>query len=98
MTVLALLDLRLKPEVLDAAPAVMSQLLEATRGFDGCLGVEVTIDVDDPTHVVFVEKWDTIEHDDAYRAFRATPAGASGLGELLAGPPVLTRLAVADDI
>ena len=98
MTVVALLDLQLKPEVLDRAPAVITELLQATRGFDGSLGVEVTVDVDDPAHYVFVEKWESVEQDDAYRAFRATPEGASGLGELLAGPPTLTRLIVAEGV
>ena len=31
-----------------------------------------------------------LEHDDAYRGWRAGP-GASGLGDYLAGPPTLTR-------
>jgi hypothetical protein len=32
-----------------------------------------------------------MRHDDAYRAWRATPEGASNLGDVLAGPPTLWR-------
>lgn len=48
-------------------------------------------DLADPTHVTIVEHWASIERDDAYRAWRASPAGASDLGDLLAAPPTLWR-------
>jgi hypothetical protein len=37
-----------------------------------------------------VERWESIAHDDAYRAWRAGP-GASGLGNYLSEPARLTR-------
>jgi quinol monooxygenase YgiN len=51
----------------------------------------VLVDSTDPAHFLVVEQWASMEHDSAYRAWRATDDGASGLGELLAAPPVLTR-------
>ena len=50
------------------------------------------------THVVVVEHWESLEADDAYRAWRATPEGASDLRTLLAEPPTLTRLHVLPDV
>ena len=91
MTITALLELDLKPEALADAPRVLAETLEATRAFAGNEGLEVLYDVADPTHVVVVETWASLEHDDAYRAWRATPEGASQLGSLLAAPPRLTR-------
>jgi quinol monooxygenase YgiN len=91
MAVTALLDLHLAADALEKAPAVILEVLAATRGFDGNLGVEVLEDVADPAHVTIVEHWASIEDDDAYRAWRATPEGASKLGEVLAGPPTLWR-------
>jgi quinol monooxygenase YgiN len=98
MTVISLLDFTVKAEELDAAPALITETLKATRAFEGSLGVDVSIDVNDPAHVVLVERWESIEHDDAYRAFRATPEGASKLGTIVAGPPTLTRFTVADGV
>lgn len=83
MAVTSLLELTLKPECLEEAPAVIAQVLEATRAFDGSLGVDVVQDVDDPTHVVLVERWESMAHDDAYRAFRATPEGQHALGTII---------------
>jgi quinol monooxygenase YgiN len=98
MTVTAFLDINIKPESLAGAPAAISQVLVATRAFPGNLGVDVVIDVADPAHFVLVEHWNSIDDDDAYRAFRATPEGASGLGELLSGPPKLTKFTDAPEI
>ncbi len=96
MTVIAILDVRVSEDALDSAPALITSILEATRAFPGSLGVEVAVDADDPAHFLFVERWDSIESDDAYRAFRATPEGASGLGDILAAAPVLTRAVLTD--
>ena len=98
MTITSLLELRLKPEALDTAPAVITETLEATRAFQGCLGVDVLRDTADAAHVVVVERWASLEDDDAYRAWRQTPEGSSRLAEVLAAPPVLTRLSVDTDL
>ena len=97
MPITAHLDLTLKAESLPTAPAVLRDILADTRAFDGCLGVDVLVDGKDPAHVLVVEKWASLEHDAAYRAWRAGE-GASGLGELLAAPPVLTHFETAFEI
>jgi len=98
MSITTLLELTLRPEALADAPAVMRETLTATRAFAGCLKVDVLIDAADQTHVVVFEEWESLEHDAAYRAWRATPQGASGLGGILAAPPRLTRFALAADV
>jgi quinol monooxygenase YgiN len=90
MPITAHLDLFIKAESLPTAPAVLRDILADTRAFDGCLGVEVLVDRADPAHFLVVEQWASLEHDSAYRAWRAGD-GASGLGELLAAPPVLSH-------
>ncbi|WP_375387085.1 putative quinol monooxygenase [uncultured Amnibacterium sp.] len=94
MPVTSLLELHLREDRLDEAPALIDAILQQTRAFDGNRGLEVVEDVADRTHVTVVEHWESLQHDDAYRAWRATPEGASNLGDLLAGPPVLTRYEV----
>lgn len=97
MPITAHLDLNLKAESLPTAPAVLRDILSGTRAFDGCLGVHVLVDSNDPAHILVVEQWASLEHDSAYRAWRAGD-GASGLGELLAAPPVLTRFETSFEI
>lgn len=92
MTILSLLEFSIRPDCLEDADAVMAEVLTATRAFDGCERLEVRRDLADPAHIVVLEYWTSVEHDDAYRAWRATPEGMSPLREIFAGPPTLTRL------
>jgi len=59
MPITALLELTIKPESLADAPAVIHQTLQATRAFEGCLGVDVLMDADNPAHIVLLERWDS---------------------------------------
>ncbi|MHA3702840.1 putative quinol monooxygenase [Jatrophihabitans sp. YIM 134969] len=92
MAVTALLDLRFDPDRIEESHRVLDETLVATRAFDGNVGIEVMADVHDPAHVVVVEHWQSADHDAAYRAWRATPEGASGLGSVVVAAPVLTVL------
>lgn len=96
MTVIATLELRLRPDRLDDAPAVLEDVLAETRAFPGNHGVEVLTDVEDPTHVTALERWESLEHDDAYRTWRAGDGQRPALAALLAAAPVLTRWSTSD--
>ena|ERR1700761_6768012 len=98
MAVTALLELKLKPDAVGKADSVMHETLTATRGRPGCLGVTVLVDQNDPTHVMVHELWESMEADQAYRAWRRTPEGASTLGEVLAGAPTLTWYTEAEGV
>jgi len=97
VTTIAILELTLTAEGVADAPVILSETLEATRAFEGNLGCEVLFDAADETHVSIVERWESIENDNAYRAFRATPEGASRLGTIVADRK-LTLYTVRDDI
>ena len=98
MAITAILELQLKADSLETAHQVIRDTLTATRAFPGCQGVTVLVDSGDPAHVVVFETWDSIEHDRAYRAWRATPDGASELGSILAAPPKVTQLTVVEGV
>jgi heme oxygenase (mycobilin-producing) len=99
MAITAFLELKLTPEALDqGVHAELAAILKDTRAFDGCLGVDVLIDSEDPTHLVAVERWASEEADAAYRAWRATPEGQTNLAGFVAAPPTLTHFRQADDI
>ena len=96
MPITVILELRLKPEAVQAAREVMSRALKDTRAFDGNLGTDVLVDEDDDAHWVIYELWDTVEHDEAYRAFRAGEGKLTELPPLLAAAPVKTRYVTSD--
>ena len=84
MTVLAILDVRLRPETASEALDVLDDVLVATRAFAGCLGVEVVVQADDPEHVLVLERWESLEADAEYRAWRASE-GRSALAPYVLG-------------
>ena len=98
MAIISILDIQLKQESLDRAPAVLQATLTDTRAFPGCLSVTLLSDIADPAHFVLYESWESVDADRAYRAWRATPEGASELGALFAAAPKLTLLTVAEDL
>lgn len=91
MTVTVLLELKFKPESVAAAREVMGAALKDTRKFDGNLVTDVIVDEDDEAHWVVYERWESVEHDEAYRRFRAGEGKIVDLPPLLAAPPVKTR-------
>ena len=97
MAITVFFDFRLLPEAVSEAPAMLREILADTRAFEGCEGVDVLIDRDDPTHLVLVERWESVEADAAYRQWRATD-GATQLGTLFAGAPSSTSFDTATDI
>ncbi len=98
MAITAILDLQLKTDSLETAHEVIHTTLTATRAFPGCLDVTVLVDSDDPAHVVLYETWESIEHDRAYRAWRASPEGTSELRSIVAAAPKLSLFTVAEGV
>jgi quinol monooxygenase YgiN len=97
MSVTAILEVTVKPDKLDEAPAIMAEVLKVTRAYDGNLSVVVTQDHAEPTHFLIVETWESLEHDAAYRAFRAGEE-SSPLAPLVAEAPKLTVALTREDI
>jgi quinol monooxygenase YgiN len=96
MAVTVLLELRFKPDEVAAGRELMGRTLETTRAFEGNLRTDVLVDEDDEAHWIIYELWDTVEHDEAYRAFRAGEGKVTQLPPLLAAPPVKTRYNTSD--
>jgi quinol monooxygenase YgiN len=96
MPVTVILELNLKPEAVPAGRDVMGRALQDTRAFAGNLRTDVLVDDDDEAHWLIYELWDTVEHDEAYRAFRAGEGRLTDLPPLLAAPPVKKRYVTTD--
>jgi quinol monooxygenase YgiN len=96
MAVTVILELKFKPESVAAGRDVMGRALQDTRAFDGNLRTDVLVDEDDDAHWLIYEIWDTVEHDEAYRSFRAGDGRITDLPPLLAEPPVKKRYISSD--
>ena len=85
MAVTVILELRFKPDAVDAGRELMGRALQDTRAFEGNVRTDVLIDEDDEAHWLIYELWESVEHDEAYRKFRA------GEGKLTQLPPAAGR-------
>ena len=86
-----MLDIHLSPDAPADAEARVTSVLAQTRARPGFVSADVVRDLTDPRHLVVIEMWESLEADDAYRAWRATPEGANELGELTGGRVSLVR-------
>jgi quinol monooxygenase YgiN len=96
MAVTVILELKVKPDAVGEARAVLGRALQDTRAFDGNIRTDVLVNEDDEAHWIIYELWDSVEHDEAYRTFRAGEGKIAALPPLLAAPPVKTRYVGAD--
>jgi quinol monooxygenase YgiN len=96
MPVTVTLELKLKPDAVPAARDLMRRTLQDTRAFDGNVRTDVLVDEDDDSHWIIYELWESVEHDEAYRRFRAGEGRVIELPPLLAAPPVKTRYVTSD--
>ena len=96
MAVTVTLELRFKPDEVAAGRELMGRALQDTRAFDGNLQTDVLVDEDVEAHWLIYELWDTVEHDEAYRRFRAGEGKLTQLPPLLAAPSVKTRYTTTD--
>ncbi len=98
MPITAIADLRFSSASLDEGLAALAAILPDTRGFEGCLTVDVVQDQTDPTHVLLIETWTTVEAHRAYMAWRGSSGTSTGFRAALAGPPTMTYFDQRTDI
>ena len=89
MNVIAILEGSFRPEVLAEAHATLVSAVRETVAFPGCLGVEIIVDRDDPTRWIAYQRWESVEADAAYRAWRAGDGERADLAAFFAEPPIL---------
>jgi quinol monooxygenase YgiN len=91
MSITAIFEIRLNPSTLSEAADVIANAVRDTRAFPGCRSVEVLQATDDAQRIIVLERWESAEHDAAYRQWRAGEGAIAKLPGLLAAPPQLVR-------
>ena len=70
MSVSVLLEGVLKEGLVDEFVEICKGAYPVTRAYDGCKGINLTLNVDDERNFVMTETWDSKEHYEKYLAFR----------------------------
>ena len=87
MSVLILLELNAKPAHASDLTNFLRDELHHTRGFDGCNGVTIHKNQDDPNNMVFVSSWDSKAQYEKYLGWRTERGDMEKLTGWVAGPP-----------
>ncbi len=85
MSVSVILEATVKE--MDAFEAFLLKVLPATRSYEGCEGLTVHRNLDEPANVVLIEHWESRPHYDKYLAWRDETGVLGQLAALLEGPP-----------
>jgi len=92
MSVTVVLDLNAKPGSMDDMKKLFVEILPDTRKYDGCEGLEVRINSDDPDNMVLIERWQSRPHYEKYFAWRQETGLIDRLGPMLGAPPNIRYL------
>ena len=87
MTIKVTLELQSKPETINDVIAALQDILPDTRAYDGCSGVEVSVNQDDGLNILLIEQWASREHYERYLAWREETGALAALGEIVAQAP-----------
>ena len=89
MSVMVLLEFRSKPDCLERLKEKLAEWLPDTRSYEGCSGTGAYSLTDDPHLLVMVERWESREHYERYRNWRADTGVRAQLVAMLEGPPIV---------
>ena len=87
MSVNVILEVQAKPESIDELKSTLENILPDTRGYDGCISVQVTSNQDDPLNLVLLEVWENREKNEKYLGWRTETGALEALGAMLSQPP-----------
>ena len=89
MPVSVLLEGVLKEGLVDEFVEICKGAYPVTRAYDGCQGINLTLDVDDPKNYVMTEIWDSKEHYEQYLAFRTEDGTVDAITAMSEEGPVI---------
>jgi quinol monooxygenase YgiN len=88
MAIYVTLEIQFKPGLAAQILEGFKKDLQDTRKYNGCQGIELLQDSDNPDHILLYEHWDSKEHQLKYWQWRLDSGTMNKMGDLLAAPPV----------
>ena len=89
MSVSVLLEGVLKEGLVNEFVEIGKGAYPVTRAYDGCQGINLTLNVDDPKNYVMTEVWDSKEHYEQYLAFRTEDGTVDNITGMSEEGPVI---------
>lgn len=87
MACTVVLEIQLKPDMIDTAKGAFKEILPDTRAYDGCNSVNVVENQDAPGNLVLIENWESRAKYEKYLAWRAETGVLDQLGAMTSAAP-----------
>ncbi len=91
VTTIVILDIPATPQTRDKVLATLEEALVDTRAFDGCEGLELLVNQEDPANFVVWERWTSRDQYERYLAFRQASGFSASFRALFPDPPVIRK-------
>jgi quinol monooxygenase YgiN len=85
MSCQVVVEFRVKEGCVETLRTWLRDILPVTRGYEGCLTLNVAQDQDDPNHIVVVEQWASRKHHERFIEWRAERGDLDPMIEMLEG-------------
>jgi|TARA_B110000914_G_scaffold217182_1_gene223003 quinol monooxygenase YgiN len=96
MPVSVLLEGVLKEGLVNDFIEICKSAYPVTRAYDGCQGLNLTLNVDDQKNYVMTETWDSKEHYEKYLAFRTEDGTVDTITAMSGEGPVIRIFDITD--
>jgi len=87
MTCQVILEFKVKKDSIEKLRSWMRERLPDTRGYDGCISLDVTQNQDEPTSFAIIEQWDSRQHHKTYLQWRTESGSIADLVSMMDGEP-----------
>jgi quinol monooxygenase YgiN len=82
-----LLEFRAKEDCIEKMRDWFRKILPDTRGFSGCVSIQLVQNQEDPQNMVILEQWDSRQHYEKYLGWRTENGDLEVLVAMMDGEP-----------
>ena len=87
MTTPVIVEVKVKPDLVDEMKLLLKKILPDTKAFDGFISIDVCHNLDSIGEFVFYEQWESRKHYEKYFAWRTETGVIDQMAAMSVEPP-----------
>ena len=87
MTCQVIFDFKLKKDVVETFRTYMKEILPDSRGYAGCVSIDLIQNQEDPTSFAVIEQWNSRQDYESYLQWRTETGVMEGLAGMMDAEP-----------
>ena len=90
MSILVIREVQIQSDKIEEMKSYLMQTVPEARSYDGCQGIDVYFNIDNPGNMVVLQQWESRNHFDKYIHWRKE-TGVVAKSESMLTKPISTR-------